>query len=128
IKDAARRDLLLQDCSRDRMLLFHFSALDRGEKADRPDRMLVDSVVMIHVELHLRDDTSKVGNKAAEHPGLVHPSKLEVWMVNRGQHFHEQAVRPRISTNLPSDQREIAARRAHRCRMDFEILTSGERK
>jgi hypothetical protein len=32
----------------------------------RADRMLVDGVMVVHVELHLRDDAAEIGNEAAE--------------------------------------------------------------
>ncbi len=37
--------------------------------------MLVHRIVMIHVELHHRDDLAEFGNEAAEHAGLVHPAQ-----------------------------------------------------
>jgi hypothetical protein len=43
------------------------AVLDCGENADGANEVLVDRVVMIHVELHHGDDLSKVRNEAAEH-------------------------------------------------------------
>ena len=48
------------------------AALDVGQHADRPDQMLVDRVVMVHVELHHGDDAAELGDEAAEHAGFVH--------------------------------------------------------
>ena len=51
------------------------AALDLLEEADTADQMLVDRIVMIHVELHHRDDTTELGNKFPEKTRLVHPAK-----------------------------------------------------
>ena len=60
------------------MVLLQLATLDSGEQADRPDRMLIDRIVVVHVELHLRDDAAEVGNEAAEHAGFIHPAKYEL--------------------------------------------------
>src|SRR6185312_17446085 len=75
IERAPRRDLLLEDRGGDRMIFLELAALDCGKQPDRPDRMLVDGIMVVHVELHLRDDAAEVGHEAAEHPGLIHPSE-----------------------------------------------------
>ena len=36
------------------------------------DQVLVHRVVVVHVELHHRDDLAEIGDEAAEHAGLVH--------------------------------------------------------
>ena len=51
------------------------AALDLGQHADRADQMLIDRIVMIHVELHHRDDLAEFGNEAAEHARLVHAAQ-----------------------------------------------------
>ena len=48
------------------------AALDLGEHADAAQQMLVHRVVVVHVELHHRDDAAEGGHEAAEHAGLVH--------------------------------------------------------
>ena len=110
------------------MILLELAALDRREQADRPDRMLVDRIMMVHVELHLRDDAAEVGNEAAEHAGFVHPPQHGVGLVDVGQHLHEQGVGPRIVAHLAVDQRRVAGRRAHRRRMDFQPLARRQRE
>ena len=110
VEHAPRRDLL-DDRGRQRMILLELAALDRRKQADRADRMLVDRIMVVHVELHLRDDPAEVGNEAAEHAGLVHPAQHRLGLVDAGQHFHEQRVGARIVADLAIDQRGVAASR-----------------
>jgi hypothetical protein len=44
-----------------------------GQHIDAAQQMLVDRIVVIHVELHHRDDLAELRDEAAEHAGLVHP-------------------------------------------------------
>ena len=67
-----------QDLARQRMLVGRLAALDLGEDADRADQVLVDRVVVVHVELHHRDDLAEVGHEAAEHAGLVHRRRMHL--------------------------------------------------
>ena len=48
------------------------AALDLVEHADAAQEMLVDRIVMIHVELHHRHDAAERAHEFAEHAGLVH--------------------------------------------------------
>ena len=77
VERPARSDLLEQ-CGRQRMVLLEVAAFDLGQQADRPDRMLVHRIMVVHVELHLRDDASEIGNETAEHARLVHPAKHQL--------------------------------------------------
>ena len=61
-----------EDLARQRMRVGRLAALDLGEDADRADQVLVHRVVVVHVELHHRDDLAEIGDEAAEHAGLVH--------------------------------------------------------
>ena len=79
----AARGNLLDDCGRDRVVVFELAALDRRKQTDRPDRMLIDRIMVIHVELHLRDDAAEVGNEATEHSGLVHPAKHDLGLMEK---------------------------------------------
>ncbi len=68
-------------------------ALDPRQQADRPDRMLVDRIMMVHVELHLRDDAAEIGNEAAEDTGLVHPAQHRLPdRAPTGQHVEKKRV------------------------------------
>ncbi len=124
IEHAARADLPEQRGG-ERVVLGQFTALDRRQKPDRADGMLVDRVVMIHIELHLRDDAAEVGDEAAEDIGLVHPAQHQLGMVAGGQYVEKQGVGRWVVADL-LDQPCIAGRRSHRTRVDFELLVSGE--
>ena len=75
VEHPARRDLAEQG-GRQRMIVgFSSPRSIARQQPDRADRMLVDGIMVVHVELHLRDDAAEVGNEAAEHAGLVHPAQ-----------------------------------------------------
>ena len=48
------------------MNLGAFAALDLREDADAAQQMLVDGVVVVHVELHHGDDLAEFGDQPAE--------------------------------------------------------------
>ena len=54
--------------------------------------MFIDSVVMIHVELHHRDDLAEVGNEFAKHAEFVHAPQDEFRVALRGENFQKQPV------------------------------------
>ena len=126
IEHPARGDLAEQG-GRQRMVVGQLAALDPRQQADRPDRMLVDRIMVVHVELHLRDDPAEVGHEAAEHAGLVHPAQRDIGLVARGQHFEEEGIGARVVADLV-DQPRIARRRAHRVGMDFQPLARRQRE
>ena len=103
---------LPEDRGRDRVVLLELAALDRREQADRADRMLVDRIMMVHVELHLRDDAAEVGNEAAEHAGLVHPaqhqSRADGVQVSTSMN---KALARGSSRTVAVDQTRVAGRR-----------------
>ena len=107
------------------MVLGQFAALDGGEQADRPDRMLVDRIMVIHVELHLGDDAPEVRHEAPEHAGLVHPSQHRIGPLAVGQHFQEESVGLRVVANLV-DQPNVVGRGAHRARVDLQPFAGGD--
>ena len=83
------RSELAEQRGRQRVVLGQLTAFDLGKQADRPDGVLIDGVVMVHVELHLGDDPAEVGNEAAEHAGLVHPAKQQLGPLAVGEHVEE---------------------------------------
>ena len=109
------------------MVVGQLAALDPRQQADRPDRMLVDRIMVIHVELHLGDDPAEVGHEAAENAGFVHPAKDKVGLGTRGQHIEEKGIGCGIVAN-PVDQARIAACRAHGVGVDFQPLPGSQRK
>ncbi len=67
IQHAPRNDLV-DDRGAERMVLAELAILDPGEQPDGADGVLVDGVVVIHVELHLRDDAAESGMKRPKTP------------------------------------------------------------
>jgi hypothetical protein len=61
----------------ERMVVARIAALDLGQHPDRADQVLVDRVVVVHVELHHRHDLAELRHEAAEHAGLVHLAQDE---------------------------------------------------
>ena len=69
---------------------------DAGQRADRADQMLVHRVVVVHVELHHRDDLAEVGDEATEHAGFVHGAEDGLGVLRRRRDLEKEAVRLRI--------------------------------
>ena len=90
------------------------TGLDVGEDADAAQQMLVHRVVVIHVELHHRDDAAEGGHELAEHAGLVHPAQHGLGVVLRGEDLEEQPVRLLVLAQLAVDQLERAGGDVHR--------------
>jgi len=74
IEHAARGDLADDLCG-ERVLLGFLALFDAGKQADGADGVLVHRVVMVHIELHLRDDAAEIRHEAAKNPGLAHPTQ-----------------------------------------------------
>ena len=66
------------------------AALDLAQDADAAQQVLVHRVVVVHVELHHRDDLAEGRHEAAEHAGLVHPPQHGLRVVLRGEDVEEQ--------------------------------------
>ena len=93
-RDIEQRAVLGQDLAHQVVGEHEFlvaAALDLGQHADAAQQMLVHRVVVVHVELHHRDDAAERGHEAAEHAGLVHPPQDDLGVV-RGEDFEEQPV------------------------------------
>ena len=97
------------------------AALDILQVADAAQQVLVDRVVMIHVELHHRHDLAEGANEMAEHAGLVHAPQHDFRVVRR-QDLHEQPVGLGVFAKLRVDQLQRPRHRAHRVRVKGEIV------
>ena len=97
-------------------------AHDLVERADAADKMLVDRVVVIHVELHHRHDAAERMYEGAEHAGFVHAAQHDFGRVRRGQDLQEQPVGFRVLAHVLVDQLERTRGGAHRFRVKFEIV------
>ena len=54
------------------MITRQVARFKRSQHANCADQMFVHRVVMIHVELHHRDDFAELGHEASQHTRLVH--------------------------------------------------------
>ncbi len=110
---------LVDDLVYERMLVLVASRVDVAQRPDRPKKMLVDCVMVVHRELHHPDDPAEVGDEAAEHAGLVHPPQGRLGSVARSQDFEEKAVgflvlaQPRVDAlqGLSDEPRRIRVNR-----------------
>ena len=98
------------------------AGLDVGEDADAAQQMLVHRVVVVHVELHHRDDAAEGGHELAEHAGLVHPAQHGLGVVLRGEDLEEQAVGLLVLAQLGVDQLERAGGDVHRVGVKRQIV------
>ena len=75
--------------------------------------MLVNGIDMIHVMLHLGDDTTEIRHKAPENAGLAQAAKSRFRVFFRCQHLDKQPVRFRIVADRVDDmQIAVIARSA----------------
>ena len=88
------------------------AALDVGQHADGAQQVLVDRVVVVHVELHHRDDAAELGDEAAEHAGLVHAPQRRLGVALPSQQLEEDAVGLGVVAQLVVDQAQRAAQQA----------------
>ena len=75
--------------------------------------------MVVHVELHLRDDAAEIGNEAAEHPGLVHPAQHQVGIAAVLVSTSRKKALAAGSSRTCVDQPRIARGGAHRRRDGF---------
>ncbi len=97
---------------------------DRREHADRADQVLVHRVVVVHVELHHRDDLAEVGNEAAENARLVHLPEHLLGVLRLAQDLDEKPVRLRILLHLAVDPLQRLGDETQRIRVGEKIVPS----
>ena len=102
--------------------------LDIDEVADGAQQMFVDRVVVVHVELHQRDDLAEIRHEAAKHAGLVHQAQHDLGRVARGQNVEKQAVGFRVRAQFRVDALQRFRDEAHRVGMDREPIAVGDPK
>ena len=95
-----------EDRGRERQLGGKFAPLDRSDIAERPQQVLIDRIVMIHIELHHRDDAAELGNEPAEYAGFVHVPQRYFRIALRGKQRQKNLVGFAI---VPADYRRSAA-------------------
>ena len=102
--------------------VFVGAALDVREDADAPQQVLVDGVVMIHIELHHRDDLAEGRHETAEHAGLVHAPQHGLGIVLGDDDFQEQLVGFLVLAQFGIDQMQRARDRPHGVGMKRQIV------
>ena len=111
-----------QQARRKRMVLTDQVAFDGRQDADGADQVLVHRVVMIHVELHHRDDLAEGRDEAAQHAGLVHLAQQRFRPVARGDDGQKQPVRLLVGAQLLVDQLERIRQQVPGIGMDVEVV------
>ena len=102
------------------------AVLDLGQHADAAQQVLVDRVVMIHVELHHRDDAAERTHEAPEHARLVHAAQHPLGIVGRGEDLQEQPVGLGVLAQAIVDQGKRARRDPNGVGMEREAVPVGE--
>ena len=103
----------LEDRAGQRQIFGQFFALNLGQLADGLDRMLIHSVVVIHIELHHRDDRLKFGNKGGQDAQLVHPAQGAFWVAIIQQHPKKRILGPRVAPQRFVDDAKVTLDHAH---------------
>ena len=105
------------------MQLLAVAMLDLGQDADAADEMLVDRVVVVHVELHHRHDLVEIGDELAQNAGLVHAAHIERGIAVGCQHIHEEAIGLLVATQIAVDQLERTGEQFQRLGVIFEPVS-----
>ena len=121
----AARDDLRKDLGRQRVIGGQIATFDPRQQADRPDGMLIDGIVMIHVELHLRDDTAEIGHEPAEDAGFIHPAEYHFRIARGCQDVQKQCVRAGIAAHAIR-QLCVPGRGPQRQRVDLHAVQIGQ--
>ena len=115
-------DNLLHYRGRQRVILFKLASVDIGQQSNGADRMFIDRVMVVHVELHLRDHTAKIGNESTKNSRFIHPAQHRFRVARRRQYIQEQRVGSGIPSNHFVNQPGIPLGGAHSQRVDFQFM------
>lgn len=102
------------------------SLINLGQDADRADQMLIHGIMMIHVELHHRNDPPEIRDKLAQHARFVHPGQHQRRVAFGGQDGEEQPVGLLVVAEIMIDQRQAAGNRLERIGMEFQPMQIGD--
>ncbi len=103
---------------RQRMNGFRVALLDLRQDAHTTDQVLVDGVVVIHVELHHRHDGFEFRDESGQHAKFVHAPQRTFRIAVFQQQIHEDANRFGIRANRVVDQIQIGRDNPHGVRVD----------
>ena len=86
--------------------------------------------MVVHVILHLRDNTAEIRNKAPEDAGFVHPPEHGFGIARRGEHLKEQRIGGLVTPHAFVDQLRIAGGGApgQRVLLVEDLTTDGRSK
>ena len=98
------------------------AALDLGQHADAAQQVLVHRVVVVHVELHHRDDAAELADEAAEHAGLVHAPQHDLGVVREVRISRNSRLASSSSRSLASISLQRAGGRAHGVGVERQIV------
>ena len=76
--------------------------------------MLVDRVVVVHVELHHRDDRFEFRQEGRQHPQLVHPPQGAIRIAVFEHQTKEDPHRFGVAAHVVVDQVEVGSDQPHR--------------
>ncbi len=79
--------------------------------------MFVHRVVVVHVELHHRDDGREFGDECGQHPQFVHPSQRPFGIAVLQQQIKEDPPRLFVVAQVFVDPVQIGRDQPHRIRM-----------
>ena len=86
--------------------------------ADRLDGVLINSVAVIHIELHHCDDRLKFGDERGKHPKLVHSAQRAFGVVVFEKQVEKDALGLRGAAQIIIDQWNVGGQNPHRVGMD----------
>ena len=85
-------------------------------------QMFINSIVMIHVELHHRDDLAKIGNEFAKYARFIHSPQDELGVALRGQHFQKKPVCLGVFPQISFDQRQRTRHQLHGVGVELQAM------
>ena len=107
-------------------LLPQFAAFHSRNVPDRKQQMLVHRVMVIHVELHQRDDAAEFRHEAAHDAGFVHAPERAFGIAARTEDVEKQPVGLFVIAQIVVDQIELARHAAQCRRVDVQALRIGD--
>ena len=87
-----------------RMLIAKPLILDFREDPHGPQKMLIDRIMVIHVELHHCDNATEIRNETPEDTSLGHPPQHIFRIPTRGQNAQEDFVGLLVVTQIMINQ------------------------
>ncbi len=87
--------------------------------------MLVHRIVVVHVELHHREDAPELRHEPAQNLGFVQAAQGVFGMCTVAEDFQEQRVRHRVGAHGVVDQIQALRNQAQRNRMDQRFGSGG---